>query len=97
MITYFVAKYEKCRKYVFLGGCPQIITILHREGHRNLVQCYMNLYYVIYGRPLMLVMLMVMSMVNSGRHQVERQRRMGGCRRWLEPRAKQLQQPRSEG
>ena len=38
MITYFVAKYEKCRKYMFLGGCAQIITILHREGHRNLLQ-----------------------------------------------------------
>ena len=38
MITYFVAKYEKCRKYMFLGGCAQLITILHREGHRNLLQ-----------------------------------------------------------
>ena len=64
MIMYFVAKYEKCRNSVLLGGCAQIITILHREGHQNLLQCYMggifpiyynitmNLYYVIYGRPL---------------------------------------------
>ena len=59
MITYFVAKYEKCRKYMFLGGCAQIITILHKEGHRNLLQVTwggslgtLNLYYVIYGRPL---------------------------------------------
>ena len=48
MITYFVAKYEKCRKYMFLGGCAQIITILHREGHRNLLQWYMGGVFPIY-------------------------------------------------
>ena len=25
---------------MFLVGCAQIITILHREGHQNLLQCY---------------------------------------------------------
>ena len=42
MITHFVANYEKCREYVLLGGCAQIITILHREVHWNLLQCYMG-------------------------------------------------------
>ena len=75
MISRFVANSEKCRKYTFLGGSAQIITILHRGGYQNLLQYYMgggssrfitilqgggggslgtpNLYYVIYGRPLM--------------------------------------------
>ena len=30
MILRFVANSEKCRKYTFLGGSAQIITILHR-------------------------------------------------------------------
>ena len=30
MFTRFVANSEKCRKYAFLGGSTQIITILHR-------------------------------------------------------------------
>ena len=42
MISRFVANSEKCRKYTFLGGSAQIITILHREGHWNLLQCYMG-------------------------------------------------------
>ena len=42
MISRFVANSEKCRKYTFLGGSAQIITIIH----------ILNLYYVIYGRPL---------------------------------------------
>ena len=40
MFTHFVAKSEKCRKYAFLGGSTQIITILHRRGHWNLLQYY---------------------------------------------------------
>ena len=32
MFTHFVANSEKCRKYAFLGGSTQIITILHRGG-----------------------------------------------------------------
>ena len=36
----FVANSEKCRKYAFLGGSTQIITILHRRGHWNLLQYY---------------------------------------------------------
>ena len=67
-------KFRKCRKYTFLGGSAQIITILHR----GVIKIYYNitwggvfsinykitmggrgslgtpnLYYVIYGRPLM--------------------------------------------
>ena len=38
MIMHFVANNEKCRKYVFLGGSAQIVTILQREGHQNLLQ-----------------------------------------------------------
>ena len=65
MISRFVANSEKCRKYTFLGRSAQIITILHRGGSQNLLQYYMgrggvfpiyynitNLYYVIYGWPL---------------------------------------------
>ena len=32
MILRFAANSEKCRKYMFLGGSAQIITILHRGG-----------------------------------------------------------------
>ena len=71
----FVTNYEKCRKYVLLGGCAQIITILYREGHRNVTWGggssrfitilqqgggsvgTPNLYYVIYGRPLVYLVL----------------------------------------
>ena len=42
MISRFVANSEKCCKYTFLGGSAQIITILHREGYRNLLQYYMG-------------------------------------------------------
>ena len=35
MFTRFVANSEKCRKYGVLGGSAQIITILHRGGHRR--------------------------------------------------------------
>ena len=42
MISRFVANLEKCRKYTFLGGSVQIITILHRRGYRNLLQYYMG-------------------------------------------------------
>ena len=42
MISRFVANSEKCRKYTFLGGSAQIITILHRGGYRNLSQYYMG-------------------------------------------------------
>ena len=38
MISRFVANLEKCRKYTFLGGSAQIITILHRGGYQNLLQ-----------------------------------------------------------
>ena len=75
MISRFVANSEKCRKYTFLGGSAQIITILHRGVYRNLLQYYNggglpdllqyyngggslgtpNLYYVIYGRPLIAI------------------------------------------
>ena len=60
MILRFVANSEKCRKYTFLGGSAQIITILHK----GVIKIYYNitwgvgsfgtpnLYYVIYGRPL---------------------------------------------
>ena len=40
MISRFVANSEKCRKYMFLGGITQIITILHRGGYQNLLQYY---------------------------------------------------------
>ena len=40
MISRFVANSEKCRKYTFLGGSAQIITILHRGGYRNLLRYY---------------------------------------------------------
>ena len=42
MITHFVVNYEKCRKYVFLGGSAQMVMILHREDHWNLLQHYMG-------------------------------------------------------
>ena len=42
MILRFVANSEKCRKYTFLGGSAQIITILHRGGYQNLLQYYMG-------------------------------------------------------
>ena len=42
MISRFVANSEKCRKYTFLGGSAQIITILHRGGYQNLLQYYMG-------------------------------------------------------
>ena len=42
MISHFVANSEKCRKYTFLGGSAQIITILHRGGYQNLLQYYMG-------------------------------------------------------
>ena len=42
MISRFVANLEKCRKYTFLDGSAQIITILHRGGYRNLLQYYMG-------------------------------------------------------
>ena len=42
MITRFVAKSEKCRKCMFLGGSAQIIMILHRGGYRNLLQYYLG-------------------------------------------------------
>ena len=34
----FVANSEKCRKYTFLGGPAQIITLLHWGGYQNLFQ-----------------------------------------------------------
>ena len=40
MFTHFVDNSEKCRKYAFLGGADQIMTILHRGGHWNLLQYY---------------------------------------------------------
>ena len=40
MISRFVANSEKCRKYTFLGGSAQIITILHRGG---VIQIYYNI------------------------------------------------------
>ena len=40
MILCFVANLEQCHKYTFLGGSAQIITILHRGGHQNLLQYY---------------------------------------------------------
>ena len=61
MILRFAANSEKCRKYMFLGGSAQIITLLHGQGGlSDLLQYYNgggslgtpNLYYVIYGRPL---------------------------------------------
>ena len=42
MISRFVANSEKCRKYTFLGGSAQIITILQRGGYQNLLQYYMG-------------------------------------------------------
>ena len=39
-------------KYMFLGGSAQIITILHRGVIEIYYNITMNLYYVIYGRPL---------------------------------------------
>ena len=42
MFTHFVAILEKCRKYAFLGGSTQIITILHRGGYQNVLQYYMG-------------------------------------------------------
>ena len=32
MISRFVANSEKCRKYTYLGGSAQIITIIHKGG-----------------------------------------------------------------
>ena len=40
MISRFVANLEKCRKYTFLDGSAQIITILHRGGLESLLQYY---------------------------------------------------------
>ena len=42
MISRCVANSEKCRKFKFLDGSLQIITILHREGYQNLLQYYMG-------------------------------------------------------
>ena len=42
MILRFVLNSEKCRKYTFLGGTVQIITILHRFFFRNFLQYYMG-------------------------------------------------------
>ena len=39
MISRFVANSEKCRKYTFLGGSAQIITILHR----GVIKIYYNI------------------------------------------------------
>ena len=70
MISCFVANSEKCRKYTFLGGSAQIITILHRGGYQNLLQYYNgggwslgtpNLYYVIYGRPLINIVVLIIT------------------------------------
>merc|ERR1711978_397548 len=36
----------KCRKYTFLGGSFQIITILHSRGCKKLLQ-----YYIVGGLP----------------------------------------------
>ena len=78
MITHFVVNYEKCRKYVFLGGYAQIFTyyigrvieiyynVTWGRGLPNSFQYYNggagggslgtpNLYYVIYGRPLITI------------------------------------------
>ena len=63
LVKRFVAYSEKCRKYSFLGGLAQIIMIVNR----GVIEiCYNipiwgggaslgnpNLYYIIYGRPLM--------------------------------------------
>ena len=65
MISHFVANSEKCRKYTFLGGSAQIITI----SHGGVIEIYYNitwggvfpiyynisitnLYYGIYSRSL---------------------------------------------
>ena len=42
IISRFVANSEKFRKYSFLKGSAQIITILHRGGYQNLLQYYMG-------------------------------------------------------
>ena len=39
MISRFAANSEKCRKYTFLGGSAQIITILHR----GVIKIYYNI------------------------------------------------------
>ena len=39
MILRFVANSEKCRKYAFLGGSAQIITILHKV----VIEIYYNI------------------------------------------------------
>ena len=39
MISRFVANSEKCRKYTFLGGFAQIITILHKV----VIEIYYNI------------------------------------------------------
>ena len=39
MISRFIANSEKCRKYTFLGGSAQIITILHR----GIIKIYYNI------------------------------------------------------
>ena len=41
MISRFVANSEKCRKYTFLGGSAQIITIL--QGGGGFFQIYYNI------------------------------------------------------
>ena len=64
MILRFAANSEKCRKYMFLGGSAPFITILHGGGSFRFITILQwggwgggspgtpNLYYVIYGRPL---------------------------------------------
>ena len=39
MISHFVANSEKCRKYTFLGGSTQIITI----SHGGVIDIYYNI------------------------------------------------------
>ena len=39
MISHFVANSEKCRKYTFLGGSTQIITI----SHGGVIEIYYNI------------------------------------------------------
>ena len=42
MITHYVANYEKCRKYVFLGGYAQIFTYYIGRVIEIFIQCYMG-------------------------------------------------------
>ena len=39
MISHFVANSEKCRKYTFLGGTAQVITI----SHGGVIEIYYNI------------------------------------------------------